>query len=556
MELKMKTKLSRSPSYLVRNPYTYCFRMNVPKDLQPYIGKKELRYSLKTGYLSTAKYKARIMAGQVQRLFKFLREGNPSLMKLSENQIQELIDRYLKDLIKSYEKPLPPFGTSEEDVPPFTDQETLNQYLRDLDIIKEEYITDRAMGEYSRIEESAVRLLKENGIDEIDKNSTSYWKLCEGLMLAEIKGIELHKDHLLGKSLDNVPSMQPHELEIKTTKQESVTLFQAAKDYWDEYSHNWKPRTKTDYRIVLDHILDTLGADTQLHTIDYNTGKRFRDGLSNGQISKSGKPLSVPRVNFHLDIANTIYTLATKMDKNLDRVNPFSGLRLREKVRADKKQDPFSKEELKKLFCLSPEYGQDTHRHAHHFWIPLIGLYTGARLEEICQLLKTDIINRDGYWCLDIKEHDAPDLKSVKQGERRIVPLHPFIINDLKFINYFMSIDESEIRVFHKLNRVNNRWGHAFGQWFGKFKKRCGIEAPARKKTFHSFRHTLINFCKQNDIAEKHTSEFVGHRNRKITYGVYGKQFKPQKLYKEIVAKLNYGIDLSHLKNSKYVIKE
>ena len=48
----MKTKLSRFPSYLVRNPYTYCFRMNVPQDLQPYIGRKELRYSSQTGYLS------------------------------------------------------------------------------------------------------------------------------------------------------------------------------------------------------------------------------------------------------------------------------------------------------------------------------------------------------------------------------------------------------------------------------------------------------------------------------------------------------------------------
>jgi len=264
----------------------------------------------------------------------------------------------------------------------------------------------------------------------------------------------------------------------------------------------------------------------------------------------------VSRINFHLDIANAMYVLATKMDKGLDRVNPFSGLRLRERERADKKRDTFSKKDLEKLFCLSPEYGQDTHKHAHNFWIPLIGLYTGARLDEICQLLKTDIIEKYGYWCLDIMEHDAPDLKSVKQGERRIVPLHPFLIKDLRFINYVLSIDEGETRVFPKLIRVNNRWGHAFGQWFGKFKKRCGIEAPPRKKVFHSFRHTLIDFCKQNDIEEKHTGEFVGHRNRKITYGVYGKQFKPQKLYKKIVTKLNYDIDLTHLKNSKYVIKD
>jgi hypothetical protein len=83
--------------------------MNVPKDLQPYVGRKELRYSLKTGYLGKAKYKARIIAGQVQRVFKFLRKGNPSFMKLSEKQIQEMIQKYFKKLIETYDQPSPPF---------------------------------------------------------------------------------------------------------------------------------------------------------------------------------------------------------------------------------------------------------------------------------------------------------------------------------------------------------------------------------------------------------------------------------------------------------------
>ena len=52
----MKTRISRSPSYLVRNPFSFCFRMNVPKDLQVYVGRKELRYFLNTGYLSHAKH--------------------------------------------------------------------------------------------------------------------------------------------------------------------------------------------------------------------------------------------------------------------------------------------------------------------------------------------------------------------------------------------------------------------------------------------------------------------------------------------------------------------
>jgi len=49
--------------------------MVVPVDLRNLIGKKELRYSLKTGSLSDAKPKARLVAGQVQWLFKKLKKG-------------------------------------------------------------------------------------------------------------------------------------------------------------------------------------------------------------------------------------------------------------------------------------------------------------------------------------------------------------------------------------------------------------------------------------------------------------------------------------------------
>jgi len=36
----MYTQTGRPPSYLARNPYSYCFRMFVPNDLQRFLGKK------------------------------------------------------------------------------------------------------------------------------------------------------------------------------------------------------------------------------------------------------------------------------------------------------------------------------------------------------------------------------------------------------------------------------------------------------------------------------------------------------------------------------------
>jgi hypothetical protein len=41
MALKMIAQTGKTPSYLAHNPYSYCFKMFVPKDLQRFfLGKK------------------------------------------------------------------------------------------------------------------------------------------------------------------------------------------------------------------------------------------------------------------------------------------------------------------------------------------------------------------------------------------------------------------------------------------------------------------------------------------------------------------------------------
>ncbi len=89
-----------SPTYLIRNQYSYCFRITVPKDLQTTISRKELRYSLKTGNLSKAKTMARLLAGQIQLLFRKIRRG----MNLTNEQIlhvdwRVLIPRKCHDIL-------------------------------------------------------------------------------------------------------------------------------------------------------------------------------------------------------------------------------------------------------------------------------------------------------------------------------------------------------------------------------------------------------------------------------------------------------------------------
>lgn len=78
---------TRSPNYLSRNHYSYCFRMKVPKDLWGILTKKELRYSLKTGNLSKAKPMARFIAGNIQLVFRRIRKGEVETMNITAEQV-------------------------------------------------------------------------------------------------------------------------------------------------------------------------------------------------------------------------------------------------------------------------------------------------------------------------------------------------------------------------------------------------------------------------------------------------------------------------------------
>ncbi|MBW2635100.1 MAG: hypothetical protein JRE14_13440 [Deltaproteobacteria bacterium] len=459
----MKSTGRTSPSYLIRNSHSYCFRMFVPQDLQACVGKKELRYSLKTGYIGTAKLKARYVASQVQMVFIKLRKGGFALSKLTDKKIKDLVHQYIKKSIDSLNEP---FYASQDDYRPFDDGITFESYTNSLDSIRQDLITNLNLGDHTMLADTIETFLKDIGIGEINKESKGYRKLSAEIHKAEINLVQLQQQHMNGEFVNknDLPALFPdiysqanHQQEI--SEQTSETFKQAAEAYWNEYAGDIKNRSGDDCRGVVNKIVEHFGPKTQLHTIEWLQVKAFRDGLKTGKYSPSGKPLSPGRVNLFLIIFNKMHTLAKLKDRNLDRINLTEGLRLKDKRRADEKQDIFTIEELKRLFVDSKEYGNDKHIHSHNFWIPLIALYTGARLEEICQLLLTDVTERDGIWCLSINETDAPDMKSVKSGERRIIPLHPFLIEDLRFIEYVKSIPKKDVRVFPKLKRVKHRWG-------------------------------------------------------------------------------------------------
>lgn len=99
-----------------------------------------------------------------------------------------------------------------------------------------------------------------------------------------------------------------------------------------------------------------------------------------------------------IDIGNLSFELARKYKKTLVKL-PTNMKKVPKKAHEERK--PFSEADIKKIFKGKIYLPEATPGPAR-YWIPLLGLFTGARLNELCQLHVGDVIKEDGIWCLDI----------------------------------------------------------------------------------------------------------------------------------------------------------
>ncbi|WDP88326.1 MAG: site-specific integrase [Desulfobacter sp.] len=588
-------KTGSSPSYLIRNPHSYCFRMKIPLDLQATISRKELRYSLGTGNLSAAKTKARFMAGQVQLLFRDLRNRCFSKMDLSDSQIQSMLAKFMRRTIKSYDKPMPDkrYIDPEKYYQYENDADALEGTLEILPDIKKDYLAKIHGKNFSEAELEADKLLAEEGIakSDIDKSSPVYGKLCEGIYRAVVKGIDYHQKNLTGDFSDEFDSVlnsclvlidRGHEpnpitpsVDISSPTAQIVTLGQLMDEYVAAHKKKWVPGAVEGFGTTRKLLEQFIGSKTPVHTIKRTTTRQFRDTLgclplrfkqskyrdmSASEVRALDLPvtevISGARVNSHLSYLTSMLNWAIR-EKDYITANPAMGIKVEEEK---KSYDPFSKSDIEVIFSCD---AFNKAKYPYQFWLPILGLYTGARREELCNLYEDDIKKDEDIWYIDIRQNRPDKRIKGKAGSpsERKVPLHPFII-ELGFIEYVKTCKGG--RLWPELNNKNQ--SQKYGVYFGKrfndtVLKKTGIKPTkeqqqqgAGNKTYHSFRHTVITHLINLDLNIIKIKDVVGHeKGYGMTTGTYYHGQPIKKIYDEVISQIDYGIDLAHLRNSKWV---
>jgi len=236
--------------------------------------------------------------------------------------------------------------------------------------------------------------------------------------------------------------------------------------------------------------------------------------------------------------------------------NPFSGMKFSVKKQPHTRQ-PFTADELRKIFKpetylkwtihFSHPYRKDrVSNHLPYYWIFLLGIFSGMRTNEMCQILLSQVKKEKGIWFIFIE--DSEETKVKTENAIRKVPVHPQLI-DLGFVDYVTAQKKSKRgRLFWELSEDRDGFAsHVSRHYNERFLPAVGVWKKYTK-VLYCTRHTFINKLYSEMVDENVIKVLVGHEKEFTMKHYGGDPFTPERLLEEI-SKVSYsGINWKKLK--------
>jgi integrase len=520
----------------------------------PTLGRQEFTRSLRTPIYGEARARAVLLDAQVERLFAVLRGGGVD-RRYVDRLIEKLCDDFLRQWID---------GDREIRRKAESGLDPEMQSFVYTDLLEEESGRMQA-GDRSSVVEHARELLDRAGVQSLEGEDFERlcWELQRTLLRAyRICGGEWEGD-FTGQARDQEQSASPAPRAEE--RHAGGKMLSEVITAWigDHEGKTWTPRTAKQIKGVIFSVFLPLVGDQWIGEVRREDIRKFREALERLpkrtemvwrgrtarevlELQPTPSGLSPKTVNKWIGFVAGFFKWAERMEY-IDR-NPASGMMRPTKRHEEReKRQPFTDEDLRRLF--TAEFRRKTLDQGKFgkYWVPLLCLFTGARVSEMAQLRVGDVGERDGVPVLDIREGEGQTLKTATSA--RTVPIHSGLVA-LGFLDYVEEARSgSWARLFPELPEDGaNGPGDSVSKFFGRWRRKVGIDDP--KKVLHSCRHTVATRLKQADVQEHVIAELLGHEHEHISTGRYGKKLDVRNLA-DAVERLDYEKALRGLQGTR-----
>lgn len=579
-------------SYLVRknSSSSYLLNIKIPRDLREYFGRNQFKISLKNGIHSESLLFAKVLFLEVQSIFSSIRMG--TISKITVKQVKDILKDKIERTLNHSKHIVVDTNTFIE----FEVKDKIEEINGDERILRTQ-LEQNYDGVLEHIEKEIARIIKSKDLT-IDSKSLEFKELRKQFLELRLIRSKWKKELLedSGKSVNDFRNeiykkfnieeekltpvienyapepTQPYLVE-KEDKPSQIDVSPKLSEMKEEFIgerllSGFSPKSTRELESTIDDLIEIIG-DIPILKVTPNNARDFKKIISSLPKYRNQSPryrgLTIKQI-LSLDgvegqepknINKLIYRVRVffKWLKNnyseYVPQNHFDGLSIQEK-KFDKPRDIFTNKELHKIFDTIP-FLNNTIRNPHRrnklasYFVPIIAIHTGMRLEEICQLRLEDVYKEGTVDIIRVTISKETKLKTVTS--QRIVPIHENLkrVGFLEYCNYMKK--QKKERVFWDLTKSRDGYGRNIGRYFMEYLRKVGVY-EFQSKVFHSLRHSFITNLLQNGVREEVVNGLCGHKQKTMSTTIYFKGGLPSDLlYEEGISKLNFeGINFGKLK--------
>lgn len=532
------------PRNCYRTSNGFIFRVVVPEPLRDAVGKREIKKSLGKDYRDAVS-QAHLLAVQVDRQFTELRN------KLTQQRQEEAgLDAFVATPL---DKRLIPITQ----VAPELVEGLRSLWLASLEAdlaCRREGLDDQ---EYDEIDTNIAEVQGQIAKALARGQPEPFIPVVRGLL--HVRGYELaiSPEEERRLTLDFLPAIQ-EGYDILQQRQQG-RLVEPSKRATPPLRAAWEPVSSNTSGLTWDGLFEHWNADRPRPVRTVDEVRTLISSLSAFLPTGSPETLSRAQVTEWLrherkvrnnsaqtlqkkgTLVGALFSVALK-DELLDK-NPFAGFdyerfAAKEGISDPDEREPFTLDHLRDIFSTDGIFGvtKQVGGGGYHarVWIPLLAVYSGARLDELGSLLLSDIL-------LEPVPHyhvcHAKNQKSIRD-----IPLHPQLI-DLGFLDYVEAIRAAgHERLWPNLRSASRKVddSEVMGKWFNRF-IRTKLRFPP-SLVFHSFRHTFKDLCRNAMIPKDLHQALTGHASDTVGDS-YGNGFSLVVKLAEM-KKIELGIDI------------